>query len=105
MADLPEEGDSVDTYENATWTKKVLEARKLTGRVLLVTSAIHMPRAVAVCRKVGIEVVPCPSDFVSGADWTYRIQSFLPEAAALTRTTDAVHEYVGRLWYWLRGRA
>ena len=58
------ESDSRNTYENAVLTKAALAAAgiEIDGRWLLVTSAFHMPRAVATFRAQGFEVVPHPVD-------------------------------------------
>ena len=73
-------------------------------RVLLVTSALHMPRSVATFRTVGIEVTPAPTDFKVVRDpGGSRAKRWLPNAEALHESTLAIHEYVGQLAYWLRG--
>src|SRR5207237_2675856 len=58
-ADITTEDDSQTTYENATNTRKLLEARGVR-RVVLVTDAAHMFRAERCFRKQGLEVVPAP---------------------------------------------
>ena len=54
------EGNSRNTRENAVETSRLLKNRQL-NRVLLVTSAFHMPRALATFRAVGIDAIPSPS--------------------------------------------
>jgi uncharacterized SAM-binding protein YcdF (DUF218 family) len=63
--DVPEsalwlETESKNTYENAVDAKKILDEKEI-NKILLVTSAMHMPRAVAVFEKQGFEVIPCRS--------------------------------------------
>ncbi|MBW7885258.1 MAG: YdcF family protein, partial [Caldilineaceae bacterium] len=53
---------SRNTHENAVETRKLLEPRGI-NRIVLVTSAMHMLRAVAIFEKQGFEVVPAPTDF------------------------------------------
>ena len=103
------EGGSRTTAENAAGARRLLDPRGIT-RVLLVTSALHMPRAVAVFRKAGFEVVPSPTDFlVTDAEpglAPSRVRSlgaFLPEPGALGLSHDALHERIGLLWYRMRG--
>ena len=79
--------------------------------MLLVTSAIHMPRAVAVFNKLGIEVIPAPTDYLVPtelnqslrATWQGQLLSLLPEAESVSRFTQAMKEYVGFAIYRLRG--
>ncbi|NJN55953.1 MAG: YdcF family protein [Anaerolineae bacterium] len=80
--------------------------------VLLVTSAIHMPRSVAIFEKQGIEVIPAPTDYEyvqpdwdegEGAGWFYWGMSLLPDAESLQLTTRVLKEYVGMFIYGLRG--
>jgi uncharacterized SAM-binding protein YcdF (DUF218 family) len=56
------EPDSRNTYENAVNTRKVLEPKGIR-RIILVTSAAHMPRSVALFERQGFEVIPAPTDF------------------------------------------
>ncbi len=101
-----------NTYENALYSRALL-AEKGIDRVILVTSAFHMPRAVAVFEKQGFEVIPAPTDFFtagSAVDVTTapdqlaaRIYYFLPQSEQLEITTIALKEYLGRVIYRLRG--
>ncbi len=99
-----EEGASGDTAENASETKRLLDARGLK-RVLLVTSALHMSRALAAFRAAGIDAVPCPTDFLGVEPAERTVLDWIPDAEALGRSTAVVHEWLGRIWYTLRGRA
>jgi uncharacterized SAM-binding protein YcdF (DUF218 family) len=66
-------------------------------RWLLVTSAMHMPRAVACFRAAGWDVTPYPTNFRRGPE----LLSALPDN--LEDVDLAVHEWVGLLYYRLRG--
>ena len=59
------ENRSVNTHENAVFTHRLLESRRINS-IILVTSAIHMPRAAAAFRKAGFNVSPVPANFLSG---------------------------------------
>ncbi len=59
---IVQEGKSLNTYENARYVKEILQKRKLK-KILLVTSAWHMPRSVAIFKQLGIDVVPAPTHF------------------------------------------
>ena len=104
------ESRSLTTYENAVYSKEILERRNL-DRVLLVTSAAHMPRSVAIFKKQGIDVIPAPADILvsdrniveNGVSAESRILSFFPNPESLDRTTQIIKEYIGMFIYRLRG--
>lgn len=66
------ENKSRNTHENALFTAKLLRERFNTNRCVLVTSAVHMRRAVACFQKEGVVVIPFPASFLSNR------RSFLP---------------------------
>lgn len=90
-------GDTHDTCENAIGVAR----RRLPGEIVLVTSAIHMPRAVACFAAHDVAVTPYP------VDYTIRFRSRLLGGSILgnLRQLDtALHEWIGLAWYRLRGR-
>lgn len=105
-----QEPTSRTTYENAVNVKQIMTAQKIE-RVLLVTSAMHMPRSLKIFQKLGIKATPAPTDFlVSDRDQQEgraTAQSVtlgsMPQADELKETTRALKEYVGIVVYWLRG--
>lgn len=91
------DNESRNTYENSRFTEKLLGEKK---KVLLVTSAWHMPRARGNFAKTSLEVVPAPSDFsvynvFHGAkhwwDW------LAPSADSIARSNYLFKEWLGRL--------
>jgi uncharacterized SAM-binding protein YcdF (DUF218 family) len=105
------EATSRNTRENALETWSILAAQGIE-RIVLVTSASHMPRAESVFRKVGFEVIPAPTDFlVTQRGWVYytrphlgiQLYNMIPSSFHLERTTRALKEYVGLVVYGLRG--
>lgn len=109
-AALIEEPTSRNTHENAVNVKKILEQQNIQ-QILLVTSALHMPRSLKIFQKLGINAVPAPTDFLI-TDQTFMEMedsaqaitlNLLPEAERLRGTTRALREYVGIGVYWLRG--
>jgi uncharacterized SAM-binding protein YcdF (DUF218 family) len=96
------EAGSLDTRGNAEETKRVLDVRG-ARRVLLVTSALHMPRALAAFRAVGVDAVPSPTDYLGVSPESGSLLRLLPDAQALAHTTAVAHEWLGTLWYGLRG--
>jgi len=70
-------------------------------RFILVTSAGHMPRSMAVFRKQGSDPIPAPTEH--RFTQTLTLQGALPRPSSLYSSDLAVHEYLGYLWYKLRG--
>ena len=96
------ETESTNTYENATFTKLMLEQHGL-DRVLLVTSAMHMPRALATFRSAGIRVRPAPTDFESTYRHVTGIARWTADPGSLAITTRALKEFAGWFVYRQRG--
>jgi uncharacterized SAM-binding protein YcdF (DUF218 family) len=105
------ETESLNTYENALFCAEML-AESGIQTILLVTSAMHMPRAVALFEAQGLEVIPLPVDYsvtdeVLGEGDTNtalgKVLDIIPNASNLTLTTAALKEYFGMLVYQLRG--
>ncbi len=86
------------TRENAQLTKVVLD-RLGIRRILLVTHAWHMPRAMEAMVKAGVDAQPAPTSFQYKEDNEERFRDWLPNASAFLVSYWAIHEYVGRLWY------
>ena len=108
--DILLEETSLNTRENAV-NVKALMAKQNISSVLLVTSAMHMPRSVAIFKKLGIKVIPAPTDYLvtkesyENVNQTLegRILSLFPDITAISQFTWAMKEYVGFLFYRLRG--
>ncbi|HXF63551.1 MAG TPA: YdcF family protein [Caldilineaceae bacterium] len=106
-----QEDRSRNTYENAVFVRELLDERGIR-RILLVTSALHMPRSVSIFERQGFEVIPAPADFLvtwtpegQGADVGVggRLLALLPSAESLELSTRALKEYIGTVVYRLRG--
>ena len=70
-------------------------------KIILVTSAFHMPRAQLVFEAAGINVIPFPVDFKTGAE-KLTFMSFIPSAGSFALTNFFVREMVGRIYYNLK---
>jgi uncharacterized SAM-binding protein YcdF (DUF218 family) len=99
--DIIEEGDSQTTYENAVNTAQLLRQHRVT-KVLLITSAYHMERAVRCFRKQGVEVVPCGCHYKAHR-FEANLSDFLPNPTGARGVAAALHEWIGVAWYALRG--
>ena len=100
---------SLNTRENAINVKRIMDQHGLK-RILLVTSAMHMPRSLKIFQKLGINPIPAPTDFLISTDEARDEQTIasalldsLPDAENLRHLTRALKEYVGLLIYGLRG--
>lgn len=90
------EGRSRTTWQNASYVAAL--APPVAKRIWLVTSAMHMPRALAAFRAWGFE--PCA--WPSGLEYTrlhFGLDSFVPKGSALTDSTLALHELIGDVEY------
>ena len=105
------QGKSQNTYEDALYSCQMIKDKGYNS-VVLVTSAIHMPRAVGVFEKQGCPVIPSPADFTVTkaawnnlwhADWQEVLINLVPSYSNLSLTTKSLKEYIGWLTYHLQG--
>ena len=105
------EARSRNTYENALYSREMLDEAGLND-ILLVTSAMHMPRSAPLFTAQGLRVTAAPTDYlVSDAEWQHlwhggpsaTIINLLPNVEYLTYTTRCLKEYIGIFVYGLRG--
>lgn len=96
------EGKSRNTAENATFSAEMLRPDAIK-RVLLVTDAMHMPRARSAFQRTGLIVVAAPTLFFSHPP--LGLSAFLPSAEGLRQSWYAVYELLGIAWYRWRYQA
>jgi uncharacterized SAM-binding protein YcdF (DUF218 family) len=92
--------DARDTAEEAAAVHERLGDVPLA----LVTSAWHMPRAMALCAAEGLHVLPCPTDYLYAPGAPRQLSDFTWDVPSLERSSAAVHERLGLWWERLRGR-
>ncbi|MFH0958443.1 MAG: ElyC/SanA/YdcF family protein [Pseudomonadota bacterium] len=68
----------------------------------LVTSASHMPRSLSIFRSMGMNPIACPCDF--RAKGNLPIFVLLSPGPGMENSQIAMHEYYGRLFYWLKNQ-
>ena len=93
------EGRSRTTYENAVYSAEILRAHGVR-RILLVTAAYHMARSERCFRKQGLAVTPAPCAFHTMG---LEPSDLIPGGEAILDHERALHEYLGFVWYKLRG--
>lgn len=98
---------SRNTRQNALFTTELAAGRDIK-RVLLATSASHMPRAEAAFRRAGLDVIPAVAGYrptpPGYETWRARpwMLSFMPRAGSLAKSSRALKEHLGFLVYRLR---
>lgn len=103
--------ESRNTYEDALYSAEILREMQVQ-EIVLVTSASHMPRSLALFEKQGLQVVAAPADFgmtVAGWEnlWHPSLEELmirlLPNASDLAATQTVIKEYIGLFVYGVRG--
>ena len=104
------EDKSDDTYQNALYVLKICR-KKDFRRIILVTSAYHMLRAMllfkncaksAAFKNIKIKIIPYPTDFKTNLH--YNIYSYFPQLGYLLISSEALHEYIGYVYYYIKER-
>lgn len=93
---LIKEDRSRNTAENAKYVKQICQQRNF-DKVILVTSAFHMPRSVAFFKREGVDVIPYPTDYKTSRNTRLNAFVFTPNAGNLYRSSLAMKEYLGLL--------
>ena len=96
------EDRSRNTIENAQYTRKILEGNP-SGSCLLITSAFHMPRALATFRKAGVPCSPWAVDFMYKGKPLHFPEDFFLSPLHLLNSRIAIKEYLGLLVYKIKG--
>ncbi len=95
------ETGSDDTYSEARDLKPILKKKPF----ILVTSASHMPRAMALFRHVGLRPVAAPCNYAfPNTGGMPIVISIIPDLRSLSASQRAWHERLGRIWEKLRGQ-
>jgi uncharacterized SAM-binding protein YcdF (DUF218 family) len=102
---------SRNTAEDAQYSAEILKERGVE-EIILVTSASHMMRSVALFEKQGLKVIPAPTDYSItynqwNALWKPSVQDLLvglvPNAGNLSDLNYVLKEYLGFVVYRVRG--
>jgi uncharacterized SAM-binding protein YcdF (DUF218 family) len=88
------------TFEDALYAAALLKPKR-SERWILVTSAMHMPRAVGCFRAAGFRVEPYP---VEASDPSHPFADFVPGLVALRDLNEAAKEWIGLVAYRLMGK-
>jgi uncharacterized SAM-binding protein YcdF (DUF218 family) len=102
--DIYLEENARNTHENATYTKKML-APYLAEEMVLVTSAMHMPRAKACYIKEGFSVVVYPADIKKKDTPSGILDLVIPQERNLSKFAELIREMAGFVIYKVVGFA
>lgn len=90
------ESRSRTTGENATFSAEILRPQGLR-RIVLVSHAGHLPRAIALFEQEGFSVLPAPTQFTTEGEAYSAIERWTPQHDALGKSRAALHEWLGLL--------
>jgi uncharacterized SAM-binding protein YcdF (DUF218 family) len=91
---------SKDTKDQARLIHRIVEDE----RFVLVTSAFHMPRSMALFQKSGMKPIPAPTDYLVKERQGVNPGVFFPNADSLCKMERVFHEYLGLAWEKLLGQ-
>jgi len=94
------EAHANNTWENATYMYELL-AKKGIDHIILVTSAWHMPRSAWCFEAQGFYVITAPAAYLT-SQRRYDLRSFVPRWTVFSDSGQALHEYLGLFWYYLK---
>ena len=98
--DLVLEVESRDTKDQALLVQEIVKEDKF----ILVTSASHMVRSIALFKKLGMSPIPAPTNHLVMKSQDKRFRVPLPSSYNLYKARVAIHEYLGLIWAKLRGQ-
>lgn len=89
------------TKPAVTWEEAIEFKRRFGNgkRLILVTSASHMPRAIQTFKRVGLNPIPAPTHYQVKHDPDELLYDWKPSVEKMTYTKKALHEYVGMMYY------
>jgi len=91
---------SMDTKDQARLISKIVK----NERFILVTSASHMPRSMALFQKLGMRPIPASTDYMVKESQGISFGIFFPSTTSLQKMERVFHEYLGLGWGWIRGQ-
>jgi uncharacterized SAM-binding protein YcdF (DUF218 family) len=101
--DIIIEADARNTYENAVFTKKLIDTKWAGASCLLITSAFHMRRSIGCFKKAGLKCVPYSVDFMTEKDRWNPMYLLVPDWRGFFYWEVLIKEWIGYNIYWLKG--
>ncbi|MDH5428216.1 MAG: YdcF family protein [Nitrospirota bacterium] len=98
--DMVLEVESRDTKDHPLYVRDLVKQDPF----ILVTSAFHMPRAMKLFAKQGLNPIPAPAGPWKPAEDFWSPSNLFPSASGIRLAELAYHEYMGLTWAWIRGQ-
>lgn len=99
--DIIVENESRNTFQHTKYLKKIIGKE----RFILVTSALHMPRAIAMFTNAGFDPIAAPTNHSVVGDYHFfRINQWHPDSGNLARLDKLFYELYGYIWALLTGK-
>lgn len=92
------EDKGVNTAEEGIFVSAILKKAGV-NKIYLVTHAYHMPRSIYAFQNQGLEVIPAPTHYILFNYHLKKLSAPLPSMEALHGSSQALHEYIGMIWY------
>lgn len=94
------EPNSRDTKDEALLVQKIVKNNKF----ILVTTASHMPRSIALFSKLGMRPIPAPIEHFMKQNQELNPGAFFPNSGRISSAERIFYEYFGLAWAKLRGQ-
>ncbi len=102
--DIYFENESRNTFENAKNCKLILDSLYFKSAIVLITSAMHMPRALRIFKTTGYEIVPYPCNYEE-TDVKFSITDyFIPDLEILSNWHKFLKEIIGNIVFKITGK-
>jgi len=101
--DIIIEDQSRNTYENAKYTKALIDSLQMKGPFMMITSGFHMKRAQKCFRKFGIESTAYSTDRYSGELRFEPDKILIPNTSCIQAWDTLLHEFFGFVAYYFKG--
>lgn len=89
-----------------TWQEALIYKQTFgdSSKLILVTSAAHLPRAMMLFKKAGLNPIAAPADYLVKSRKKWFFFFWIPSSGNIEKMESAIHEYVGMAWYMLKGK-
>jgi uncharacterized SAM-binding protein YcdF (DUF218 family) len=105
MLGVPSQDITLDNTSRDT-EEQAMRIRSIVGddTIILVTSAYHMPRSVALFKKLAMNPIPAPTNHMVFKKKSIAPDDFYPSVMGLRKAERAIHEYLGLVWSKMRNK-